>query len=236
MRARYGQLLDVRATTDRLDQRDSHNRVIFGDDPCPSRFGKGAQLAGRKRRVIRATRDSRVRKQPEPLTGIEFDLLHASDVVGLHRPNYHETCTIATGSGTRSKQPGARSDRAALTCCVDTRRGAPRSVCSMVAPIRGRLLEASNAPTRGERVEQLLQVGGTVIEQILSSEVGDAIDYDQDHDEWVVLLAGKANLEIDGDRLALEAGDWLFLPRGTPHRLVRTTQGANWLAVRVSNR
>jgi len=47
------------------------------------------------------------------------------------------------------------------------------------------------------------------------------------------LLAGAAELEVDGDRLSLEPGDWLLLPRGTPHRLVRTTRGANWLAVRL---
>ena len=104
----------------------------------------------------------------------------------------------------------------------------------MVAPpIRGHLLERSDAPTTGELVGQLVRVGAVVIEQILSGELDEAVDYDQDHDEWVVLLAGAAELEVDGDRLSLEPGDWLLLPRGTPHRLVRTTRGANWLAVRV---
>jgi len=79
-------------------------------------------------------------------------------------------------------------------------------------------------------------VGGAVIEQILSSALDEAIDYDQDYDEWVVLLEGAAELEVRGDRLALERGDWVLLPRGTPHRLVRTTQGANWLAVRLPGR
>ncbi len=103
----------------------------------------------------------------------------------------------------------------------------------MVAPTRGRLLDGSHAPTRGESVEQLVRLGGAVIEQILSSALDEAIDYDQDHDEWVVLLAGAAELEVRGDRLSLEPGDWLLLPRGTPHRLLRTTQGTNWLAVRL---
>ena len=103
----------------------------------------------------------------------------------------------------------------------------------MVAPTRGRLRDGSDAPTSGEVVEQLVRVGGAVIEQILSSALDDPIDYDQDYDEWVVLLAGTAELEVCGDRLSLEGGDWVLLPRGTPHRLVRTTQGANWLAVRL---
>jgi len=103
----------------------------------------------------------------------------------------------------------------------------------VVAPTRGRLLDGSHAPTTGERVEQLVQVGSAVIEQILSSELDEAIEYDQDHDEWVVLLAGSAELEVSGDRLSLEAGDWALLPRRTPHRLLRTSQGASWLAVRL---
>jgi cupin 2 domain-containing protein len=103
----------------------------------------------------------------------------------------------------------------------------------MVTPTRGRLLDGSDAPTIGESVEELVRVGGAVIEQILSSALDEAIDYDQDHDEWVVLLEGAAELEVCGDRLSLERGDWVFLPRDTPHRLVRTTQGANWLAVRL---
>jgi cupin 2 domain-containing protein len=103
----------------------------------------------------------------------------------------------------------------------------------VTSPIRGRLLDGSDAPASGELVAQLVQVGGVVVEQILSGELDDAVQYDQDHDEWVVLLAGTAELDVHGDRLSLEPGDWLLLPRRTPHRLVRTTRGANWIAVRL---
>ena len=72
-----------------------------------------------------------------------------------------------------------------------------------------------------------------VIEQILSGVVDRPVDYDQDHDEWVVLLEGSAELEINGERLSLEKGDWVLLPRRTPHRLIRTTQGTNWIAVHM---
>jgi len=104
----------------------------------------------------------------------------------------------------------------------------------VIPPIRGRLLDGSDAPAKGELARQLVQFGGVVIEQIVSSQLDGAVDYDQDHDEWVVLLAGAAELEVHGERLSLEPGDWLLLPRGTPHRLVRTTQGASWLAVRLT--
>ena len=76
-------------------------------------------------------------------------------------------------------------------------------------------------------------MGEVIIEQILSGVVDRPVEYDQDHDEWVVLLEGSAELEVNGETLLLEQGDWVLLPRRTPHRLIRTTQGTNWLAVRV---
>ena len=56
----------------------------------------------------------------------------------------------------------------------------------------------------------------------------------QDHDEWVVVLAGAASLEIDGRQHALGAGDWVLLPAGVPHRVLATTAGTSWLAVHVA--
>jgi len=111
-----------------------------------------------------------------------------------------------------------------------------RSFESMPAPSRGRLLDSSVAPTSGERVEQLVQVGEAIIEQILSGELDKPVDYDQDHDEWVVLLGGTAELEIRGEKLILEPGDWVLLPRGTPHRLLGSAQGTSWLAVHLPRR
>jgi cupin 2 domain-containing protein len=99
--------------------------------------------------------------------------------------------------------------------------------------IRGRLFPGSSAPVRGEHVEGLARVGNVVIEQILDGVVDEPVDYDQDHDEWVVLLEGAAELEVNGETLRLEQGDWVLLPRQTPHRLMRTTEGTSWLAVRV---
>jgi mannose-6-phosphate isomerase-like protein (cupin superfamily) len=104
----------------------------------------------------------------------------------------------------------------------------------MHIPARGRLLPSSDAPVNGEHVEELIHVGDVVIEQIISGVVDKPVDYDQDHDEWVVLLEGSAELEVNGERLSLEQGDWVLLPRRTPHRLIRTTQGTNWLAVHVT--
>lgn len=72
-----------------------------------------------------------------------------------------------------------------------------------------------------------------VVEQILSGELAGPVDFQQEHDEWVVVLAGVAVLEIDGEPVDLRPGDWVLLPAGTAHRLVRTEPGTNWLAVHV---
>lgn len=103
----------------------------------------------------------------------------------------------------------------------------------MPAVRRGHLAGASSAPVVGERMEELLGLHGVTIEQILSGTLATPVDYDQDHDEWVVVLRGAAELEVNGERLSLETGDWVLLKRRTPHRLVRTTRGTSWLAVHL---
>lgn len=97
---------------------------------------------------------------------------------------------------------------------------------------RGRLIDPSFAPSEGERVEPLVRQSGLLIEQILSGATAEPVEFNQDHDEWFVLLHGEADLEIDGERVALQAGDWMLLPRETPHRLLHTSPGTTWLAVR----
>ena len=97
--------------------------------------------------------------------------------------------------------------------------------------LRGRLGDAGGAPATGELVEQLAAFGGVVVEQIRSGALGAPIDYEQADDEWVLLLTGAATLTVAGKTVELVAGDWLFLPAGLPHRLVRTQPGSSWLAV-----
>lgn len=55
--------------------------------------------------------------------------------------------------------------------------------------------------------------------------------YNQDRDEWVILLKGKASLEIGGQTLALCSGDYLFIPKHTPHRVLSTSKNALWIGV-----
>jgi mannose-6-phosphate isomerase-like protein (cupin superfamily) len=103
------------------------------------------------------------------------------------------------------------------------------------APVRGRLAHSSTAPTVGERVDVVLGGPAATIEHILSGTLDDAVAYRQDHDEWVVVLEGSADLEVDGEVYELTTGDWLLLPEGIPHRLIRTAAGTRWLAVRLAS-
>src|SRR5262245_43754621 len=96
----------------------------------------------------------------------------------------------------------------------------------------GRLLDVSLAPATGERTQVLATARGFAVEQILSGQLAAPVDYDQDHDEWVVVLEGAAVLEVDGAERALSRGDWVLLRARVPHRLVRTEAGTSWLAVR----
>lgn len=102
----------------------------------------------------------------------------------------------------------------------------------MSAVRRGHLLDASDAPSTGERTAEIVRVGNLVIEQILSGRA-EPVDYDQDEDEFAVVLAGAAVLDVEGERVELAAGDWVLLPARTPHRLLHTEPGTNWLTVKL---
>ena len=58
--------------------------------------------------------------------------------------------------------------------------------------------------------------------------------YDQEEDEWVVLLQGEAHLEIKDEKIIhLKKGDFVFLPAHKVHRISKTksNQKCIWLAV-----
>ena len=80
---------------------------------------------------------------------------------------------------------------------------------------------------------------GVLIERIISSgQVTPQGEwYDQDRDEWVVLLQGEAVLTYaDGRTLALRPGDHVLIPARERHRVDRTSTDPPciWLAVHGS--
>lgn len=56
--------------------------------------------------------------------------------------------------------------------------------------------------------------------------------YDQEKDEWVLLLEGSARLGFaDGSEVALQRGQCLLLPRHVRHRVLETSRPCVWLAI-----
>lgn len=91
-----------------------------------------------------------------------------------------------------------------------------------------------------EIFETLLEKPGIKIERIISSGQATPLGewYDQDRDEWVLLVAGSAGLLLEGEDTAhrLVAGDYLHLPAGCRHRVEWTDPEVKsvWLAVYFS--
>jgi cupin 2 domain-containing protein len=90
-----------------------------------------------------------------------------------------------------------------------------------------------------EFIETLLAGEGNFrIERIISSghATQEGTWYDQDQDEWVLVLEGEAVLGYeDGSEVRLSRGDSLFLPRHRRHRVIYTSSPCVWLAVFYGN-
>jgi cupin 2 domain-containing protein len=84
-----------------------------------------------------------------------------------------------------------------------------------------------------ERFDVLLRSRGVILERIVSSGSQPAQRYCQDQDEWVMLVRGTAEMRIDGLPVQLQAGQFLMLPKHTPHEVISTSQNAVWLALHV---
>jgi cupin 2 domain-containing protein len=99
----------------------------------------------------------------------------------------------------------------------------------------GNLFATSAAPSSGERFEEVLRCRNVRVERILSSDRPEPTLYVQEHDEWVCLLQGDAELWLDGEPVVLRAGDHVFIPARTPHRVLRTSgePPCLWLALHI---
>jgi cupin 2 domain-containing protein len=91
----------------------------------------------------------------------------------------------------------------------------------------------------GEVVDTLVESDTVRIERIVSN--GQATPegqwYDQERDEWLLVLAGSAGLLFDGAQEAqrLGAGDHTLIPAGCRHRVAWTDPAIKtvWLAVHL---
>lgn len=101
----------------------------------------------------------------------------------------------------------------------------------------GNLLADLPANRTAEIFEPILSRPGMRMERIISH--GQATPpgewYDQEGDEWVMVLSGSAGLLIEGETTVrtLKPGDYLMLPARCRHRVEWTGQNRDtvWLAI-----
>ncbi len=105
----------------------------------------------------------------------------------------------------------------------------------------GNILAQLPSPGGEELFYEILRRPGVRIERIVSSGqvTPEGEWYDQDWDEWVLLLAGSARLLLEGEGEArlLGSGDYLFLPAHCRHRVEWTDPQVQtvWLAVHLAD-
>lgn len=101
----------------------------------------------------------------------------------------------------------------------------------------GNLFEDIPANLPDELAQTLLNRKIIRIERIISKghSSPDGFWYDQEEDEWVLLLAGSAGLQFEHETepRVLKPGDHLYIPAHCRHRVAWTDRVANsiWLAV-----
>jgi cupin 2 domain-containing protein len=95
------------------------------------------------------------------------------------------------------------------------------------------LFDLSGKETGKELFSTLFEQEGILIERIVSC--GETTDwYDQEVDEWLVLIEGEAVLEYENrGQQKLTRGDTLYLPARQKHRVIFTSTKPPcvWLAV-----
>lgn len=92
-------------------------------------------------------------------------------------------------------------------------------------------------PEKGkEIITEIFENDNLRIERIVTNAHYSLDDdwYDQDEDEWVLLLQGDAKLEFEDNKIVeMSAGDYIFIDANYKHRVVSTspTEPAVWLAI-----
>ena len=98
------------------------------------------------------------------------------------------------------------------------------------------IYELSQEVYQLEKFEQIAFGNNIQIERIISTGQTTTSGqwYDQELDEWVILLQGEAELAYaDNTRIKLKAGNYLLIPAHTKHRVEYTSiePPCIWLAV-----
>lgn len=92
-----------------------------------------------------------------------------------------------------------------------------------------------------EMMNTLLASGNVQIERIVSygQASAEGFWYDQEQDEWVIVLRGAAQLTFENqpDPVDMNPGDFVHIPAHVRHRVEWTTpdEPTVWLAIHFSN-
>ncbi len=92
-----------------------------------------------------------------------------------------------------------------------------------------------STPLEGkETITELLQYKNVTINRIVSNRIENGQWYDQEEDEWLILIKGAALLMIDNEEKRLKAGDTLFIAAHELHRVLSTSENALWITVHIA--
>ena len=90
-------------------------------------------------------------------------------------------------------------------------------------------------PKNGEEsIKELYKTNQVSINHIRSNSYVLSHWYIQEEDEWLVLFEGEATLEVEGKELMLQRGDTFFIPAKQRHRVLSTSEDAQWLTVHMN--
>ncbi len=84
-----------------------------------------------------------------------------------------------------------------------------------------------------ERFTTLFQNQTITIEHIRSRLSHSGEWYDQEHEEWVLLISGAAAVELENQTFLLRAGDYFHIPARQQHRVLHTSEDAHWITVHI---
>lgn len=89
-------------------------------------------------------------------------------------------------------------------------------------------------PSENEVINNIIDTNNVRIEHIISTGQSspDNFWYDQNQNEWVVVLEGYGIIEyFDGNTIELKKGNSLYIPAHKKHRVKETANPTIWLAV-----
>jgi len=85
-----------------------------------------------------------------------------------------------------------------------------------------------------EILTELLSHKNVTINRIVSNSLENGEWYDQNDDEWLILLEGRAVIEFEQSEKQLLEGETFFIAAHQRHRVKHTSEKALWLTVHIA--